>query len=144
MGNQDVIIRVDGRERGKIIARLESLEGVQLEIEDMEHGDYILPNGVVVERKSATDFILSVVDEEIWAHAEALAHTFPKVVYIIEGDPYVARFHQKALDVHRAFARLILEYNVAVIPSSDADNTAMMIFLLAQGPLSYRGPSGRS
>ncbi|MHB1513884.1 MAG: ERCC4 domain-containing protein [Acidiferrobacter sp.] len=142
MSNQELIIRVDARERGKIIARLESLEGVKLEIEDLEHGDYILPNGVVVERKSATDFILSVVDEGVWAHVEALAQTFHKVVYIIEGDPYVARFHQKALDVHRAFARMILEYNVAVIPSSDADNTAMMVFLLAQGELSRNGPSG--
>ncbi len=123
-------IKADRRERGRILKRLEEAEGVQLEMVDLEFGDYLLPNEIVVERKSATDFILSVVDEGLWVNIENLERLHARIVYIIEGDPYVARFHQKALDVHRAFARMVVQHNISVLPSADADHSAMLIYLM--------------
>lgn len=131
MENPQVHIRVDSRERGKVIQRLEDIDGVTLELVELEFGDYVLPAGVVIERKSATDFILSVVDGGLWTNIGGLQRHFRRVIYLIEGDPYVARFHQKALDVHRAFARMAIAYNITVLPSSDADNSGMMIYLIA-------------
>jgi len=130
MGVAELRIRVDHRERGKILKHLEEAEGVRLEMAELEFGDYVLPNNVVVERKSATDFILSVVDEGLWVNIQGLEQTYSRIVYIIEGDPYVARFHQKALDVHRAFARMVIKHGIAVLPSADADHTAMLIYLM--------------
>ncbi len=123
-------IQADRRERGRILKRLEEAEGVQLEMVDLEFGDYLLPNKIVVERKSATDFILSVVDEGLWVNIEHLERLYARIVYIIEGDPYVARFHQKALDVHRAFARMVVQHNISVLPSADPDHSAMLIYLM--------------
>lgn len=131
MDHPQVSIRVDRRERGKIIQRLEDIGGVTLEVADLEFGDYILPHEVAIERKSATDFILSVVDGGLWTNIEGLKCHFRRILYLIEGDPYVARFHQKALDVHRAFARMVMVHNITILPSADADNSAMMIYLLA-------------
>lgn len=123
-------IKVDRRERGRILKRLEEAEGVQLEMVDLEFGDYLLPNNIVVERKSATDFILSVVDEGLWVNIDNLERVYARIVYIVEGDPYVARFHQKALDVHRAFARMAVQHDISVLPSADADHSAMLIYLM--------------
>ena len=85
MSTPELNIRVDTRERGKIIQRLEGMEGVHLAFEEMDVGDYILPNDMAIERKSATDFILSVVDKTIWDKVAKLKSQHEQVVYIIEG-----------------------------------------------------------
>ncbi|WP_018139912.1 ERCC4 domain-containing protein [Thioalkalivibrio sp. ALJ7] len=130
MENVHLPIRVDNREQGKIIQRIERLEGVELEFTDLDVGDYELPNGVVVERKSATDMVLSVVDQTLWENAAKLKANHDQVVYIVEGDLYEPRFHQQALDIHRALAHLTIALGVSVLPSPDADNSGMLIYLL--------------
>jgi ERCC4-type nuclease len=123
-------IRVDTREKGRIISRLEGLAGVTLEYVEMDLGDYLLPGDFVIERKSATDLILSVVDRSLWDKVAKLKSQYERVAYIIEGDLYTARFHQQALDIHRALAAMVVGYGVSVLPSPDADNSGMLIYLL--------------
>nr|WP_296750918.1 ERCC4 domain-containing protein [Thioalkalivibrio sp.] len=123
-------IRVDTRERGRIITRLEGLPGVTLESVEMDLGDYLLPGDLIVERKSATDLILSVVDRSLWDKVAKLRSQHERVVYIVEGDLYTARFHQQALDIHRALAMMVVTHGVTVLPSPDADNSGMLIYLL--------------
>ncbi|MFW5452153.1 ERCC4 domain-containing protein [Thioalkalivibrio sulfidiphilus] len=133
-------IQVDNREKGRIIKRLEGIEGVSLEFVDMELGDYLLPGDLVIERKSATDLILSVVDQSLWAKVAKLKSQHAQVAYIIEGDLYSARFHQQALDIHRALAMMVVGHGVSILPSPDADNSGMLIYLMglasAQGAAS--------
>ena len=138
MDTQELHIKVDTRERGKIIQRLEGLEGVRLESVEMDLGDYLLPGDVIVERKSATDLILSVVDKSLWDKVAKLKSQHERVVYIVEGDLYTARFHQQALDVHRALSMMVIEHGVSVLPSPDADNSGMLVYLL--GLTSLKGP----
>lgn len=128
-------LRVDTRERGTIISRLEQNEGVSLEFVELEVGDYILPNGVAIERKSATDLILSVVDGSLWEKVDKLKQVSTKVIYIVEGDLYTARFHQQALDIHRALAHMVIRQNIAVLPSSDPGNSAMLVYLMGLAAL---------
>ena len=135
MSTPEFTIRVDTRERGKIIKSLEAIEGLNLAFEEMEVGDYILPNGVAIERKSSTDLILSVVDKSIWGKVAKLREQYAKVIYIIEGDLYTARFHQQPMDIHRALAHMVIAHDVAVLPSPDAENSAMMVYLLALAAL---------
>ena len=63
--NKPVRILADTGEKGKIIKKLEAIPGVTLDFEPLDLGDYILGEGVAVERKSATDFILSIVDKSL-------------------------------------------------------------------------------
>jgi ERCC4-type nuclease len=123
-------VRVDTRERGRIINRLEALPGVTLEWVEMDLGDYLLPGDLIIERKSATDLILSVVDRSLWDKVAKLRSQHERVVYIVEGDLYTARFHQQALDIHRALATMVVTHGVTLLPSPDADNSGMLIYLL--------------
>lgn len=126
-----VTVTVDTREKGRIIQRLEELDSITLKFEELDVGDYLLPNGAVIERKSATDLILSIVDHSLNDKIARLKSNYEKPIYIIEGDMYTARFHQKALDIHRALAHMTLTLGVPVLPSPDADNSAMLIYLMA-------------
>lgn len=138
MNTPQLHIRVDTREKGKIIQRLEGLEGVSLEFVEMDLGDYLLPGDVIVERKSATDLILSVVDKSLWAKVAKLRSQHERVVYIVEGDLYTARFHQQALDVHRALSMMVIDHGVSILPCPDADNSGMLVYLL--GLAALQGP----
>lgn len=138
MSATPLLIRVDSRERGRILDRLRELSGVTLETVELELGDYLLPGGLIIERKSATDLILSVVDQSLWEKVAKLKTQYERVVYIIEGDLYTARFHQQALDIHRALAAMTVHYEVPVLPSPDADHSGMLIYLMGLG--SQAGP----
>lgn len=128
---QDVHIVADARERGKIVKALEALPGVTLETRELDCGDYVLGDGVVVERKSATDFILSIVDKSLPEKVGKLKAQYARPVYIVEGDLFNMRFHQKAFDVHGALAYLGVSQRVPVVSSPDADQSAMLIYLMA-------------
>jgi len=130
MSEPQLQIRVDTRERGKIIQRLEGIEGLEMAFEEMDVGDYVLPGDLVVERKSGTDLILSVIDQSLWDKVAKLKSQHEQVVYIVEGDLFTARFHQQALDVHRALAHMIAVQGVSLVPSPDAENSAMLIYLM--------------
>lgn len=124
----------DLRERGKIIKTLEQIPGVSVEAQALDCGDYVLGNGVVVERKSATDFILSVVDGSLVDKATKLKAGYERPVYIVESgerDLFVPRFHQKAFDVHTALAYLSVLHRIPVLTSPDAEHTAMLIYFMA-------------
>ena len=138
MATPQLHIQVDTREKGKIIKRLEGLEGVTLEFTEMDLGDYLLPGDMIVERKSATDLILSVVDKSLWDKVAKLKSQHEHVVYIVEGDLYTARFHQQALDVHRALSMMVVDHGVSILPSPDADNSGMLVYLL--GMTALKGP----
>jgi len=138
-----VTIRVDTNQRGKIIRRLEDIEDAQLEFGDLDRGDYELPTGVRVARKSATDLILGVVEKTLWDEVAALRSEAERVVYVIEGDLYTARFHQQPLDVHRALSHMIIVQGAWVLPSPDAEHSGMLIYLLARAAQDGGAPFDR-
>lgn len=143
MNVPELHIRVDTREKGRIISRLEGLTGVTLEYVEMDLGDYLLPGDVIVERKSATDLILSVVDRSLWDKVAKLKSQHEHVVYIVEGDLYTARFHQQALDIHRALAAMVVGYGVSILPSPDAENSGMLVYLLGLAAAEGAGATER-
>ena len=136
-----VRIVVDTRERGKIISKLEALPGVSLEFAEQESGDYLLGNGVVIERKSATDFILSIVDRTLVEKVEKIKALYPKPIFIVEGDMFAMRFHQKAFDVHMALSYMAVVQNIPVLTSPDAEQSAMLIYLMARDAQHVLPPS---
>jgi ERCC4-type nuclease len=126
-----VDITVDTRERGRIVKALEALPGVRLDFAELDCGDYLLANGVAIERKSSTDFILSIVDRSLFEKVARLKARYARPLYIVEGDMFTMRFHQKAFDVHTALAYLSVTHQVPVVNSPDVEQTAMLIYLMA-------------
>jgi len=78
--NSDII--VDDREPLELYKRLEKKVGrfrkksnLQVEIsrDRIEIGDYLLPNGICIERKSFNDLILSIISGRIWEQIKAIS-----------------------------------------------------------------------
>lgn len=71
-------------ERSGVPAHLAEL-GVSVRLEHLEVGDYVLPGDVVVERKTARDFVSSLIDGRLFEQASNLASASQNPTIVVEG-----------------------------------------------------------
>lgn len=120
-------IIVDSREsRSNMTALLENL-GITVEQQELEFGDYILAEGLAVERKTATDFILSIMDKRIMSQAPLLKQTYARPFIIVEGDLFNTRSGIEPAALMGAISWLTVLVGIQVIHTRDASHTAMLM-----------------
>lgn len=79
-------IRVDDREDARTVTHvLCETYGYALEHCRLELGDYQLPGGTVLERKTLPDFALSIVDGRLFSQAYRLVTSQARCIMILEG-----------------------------------------------------------
>ena len=124
-------IFVDARER-EMAKLLESL-GLEVTVKNLEVGDYVVSDRVAIERKTATDFVASIIDPQrnLFRQIADLARTYDRPVLILEGrDLYTTQMN--AGSIRGALASVAVDYGVPIIPTEDQNETASVIALLAR------------
>jgi ERCC4-type nuclease len=81
-------IKADSREHISEIPRILERMGVKVETVDLYAGDYILGPDICCERKSASDFAMSIFDRRLFSQVVLLKAEFSRPLFIIEGDVY--------------------------------------------------------
>ena len=122
-------IFVDSRER-EMAKLLESL-GLLVTVKNLEVGDYVISDRVAVERKTAHDFVASIIDPErnLFRQIADLARTYDRPVLILEGrDLYTTQMN--AGSIRGAMISVAVDYGVPIIPTEDKNETASVIALL--------------
>jgi ERCC4-related helicase len=125
-------IMVDDRETSsKVAERLSSL-GARLSIRRLPFGDYAIGDRVVIERKSARDFVNTLVERDLFGQLSGLASHALRPVLIIEGgDIYTQRdIHQNAL--RGTLAAITVDMGIALLFTRDEEDTAQMLLVLAR------------
>lgn len=138
-----VTIKADHRERSSgILERLAAMPGVTVEVSALEIGDYHVHPSLVVERKSAGDFLASILDRRLFEQAKHLRESGARAVILIEGNPYTdRRLHENA--VVGALSYLVAIEEFSVIPTAHPAHTAFTLHrmaLHAQHGLGYTLP----
>lgn len=128
---QSAHIIADKAQEGRLGERVGQIQGATVAYEPLDAGDYILSDAVVVDYKSGTDFILAVVEQELFETANRLKAHYPKPVFLVEGDYFTHRFHQTPFDVHWAISYLTTVLDIPVLYSPEAEHSAMFIYALA-------------
>ncbi len=131
MSEAQTTVVADEKQKGKALQQMEKL-GARIELRKLEHGDYLLSEEAVVAVKSGTDFILNVVDGSLLDNINRLRAEFERVILIVEGDYFTARFHQTAFDVHKGIAKLTILQQVPILYSPGPEHTGALIFHLAE------------
>ncbi len=127
-----VHIIVDSREFNSGIAlRLAKLPGVTTEQQELSSGDYIIAEGCAVERKSAHDFIVSIMDGRIFDQVARMKIEYQEVIVLIEGNPYDTRSAMQPEAIDGALSWLSLLAGVSVIQSPDVQSTHRLIMRMA-------------
>ena len=125
------LVIVDPRERS--LARMLESMGVGVTLRVLEVGDYVVSDRVGIERKTADDFVDSLVGAErnIFAQLKDLARSYERPILILEGrDLYARQVHPNA--IRGALASIAVDFGVAIIPTADEDETVSVIAAIAR------------
>lgn len=108
-----------------------NFKGLSLQMAELDSGDYDLGGGVVVERKSATDFTLAIMDKRLVSEVGKLKSSYDQVIYIVEGDIYGGRFHTDPVVIRDAISWLTVMQGIPLVPSPSEGFTAEILFTMA-------------
>uniref|UniRef100_A0A7C2ZRD8 ERCC4 domain-containing protein n=1 Tax=Ignisphaera aggregans TaxID=334771 RepID=A0A7C2ZRD8_9CREN len=96
-------------------------------------GDYVIDNSVGIERKTANDYINSLVDGRLFDQLSRLKEVYEKALLIVEGNLYRAL---RSRGIHRnavlgAIITLSLDLDIHIIYTKDEEETAEVIKRIA-------------
>jgi Fanconi anemia group M protein len=131
--NKIIKIYADTREaRSGVIKALQAMENVQVTVVELPCGDYILSPEVAVERKSATDFVNSVMSGHIFEQVARMKIDYIRPMVLIEGDPIRTRSAIKPEAVAGAMSSLMTIQLISLVSVADVNETAIMIATMAR------------
>ncbi len=125
------LVYVDSRER-TMAKRLEAL-GIGIVLKVLEVGDYVISDRVAIERKTAADFVDSLVgaDRDLFRQVGDLTRTYERPLLILEGrDLYARQVHPNA--IRGALVSIAVDFGISIIPTEDEEETASVIALIAR------------
>lgn len=128
----EVQIYCDMREsRSGIIEQLQKL-GVKVQVGELETGDYVLSGELVVERKTAVDFIASVLDGRLFNQVGKMRLNFSRPVFLIEGDVYQTRSAIAREAIDGALSFLVAIEGCTVLYVKDSNAAAGLLYRMAK------------
>ena len=128
--NQELVVYVDTREgNSKVIRALDTI-GVKVKVNTMAVADYQVSEEVAIERKTAKDFVDSIVDKRLFKQARMMMEEFKKPIMILEGDDFYSGFINPNA-IRGAMTSIALDYGISIIPTRTAEDTAAMIKRIA-------------
>lgn len=124
------VVFADTREgNSKVIRHLSEME-IDVKVQAMAVGDYQVSDEVVIERKTAKDFVNSIVDKRLFKQARSLMEEFKRPLIILEGDDlYNGMINPNA--IRGSIASIALDFGISIIPTRNAQDTAAMIKRIA-------------
>jgi DNA excision repair protein ERCC-4 len=131
-------IYADVREEASGIPSMLESMGVIVLRDQLDVGDYVLPGGVVVERKTGEDYVNSLFDGRLFDQVSRMAEVYDSIVLVVEGSLpswYRDRFKQ----LYSALAQIIAGFNISVVHTMDPLSTAIFIEALARKSVESRG-----
>ena len=129
-----VSITVDDRERAAgVLEALQVMDDVLVSIGRLSLGDYVVENGLLVERKTVLDLGLSILDGRLFRQAGRLARAAAmRPCLIVEGA--VEDFDRAAVSrpaLQGAILTVTLLYGLPVLYSNDQGETARLLRIAA-------------
>ncbi|MCC7553862.1 MAG: DEAD/DEAH box helicase [Methanobacteriaceae archaeon] len=126
----EIVVYADSREgNSTVIRNLDSIE-VNVKIKSMVVGDYQVSDDVIIERKTAKDFVDSILDKRLFKQANSLREEFKKPIMILEGDDLYSGFINPNA-IRGSIASIALDFGISIIPTRGPEDTAAMIKRIA-------------
>jgi Fanconi anemia group M protein len=117
-------IIVDSRESRSGLSELLRSRGISVQSEELECADYVLADGLAVERKTAIDFVQSIFDKRIFSQIQVCKRTYARVVVVVEGNPYRTRSAISSSAITGALSWLVICESVSVLQTENLEETA--------------------
>ena len=120
----------DSHESTSGLIQLLTNRGAEVVLEELDCADYVLADGVAVERKTAEDFAGSIIDRRLFVQIALLKDTYEKVFIVVEGDPFDTQSSISQEAVIGALSYISVIERIPVISTRDAPHTAEMLMTM--------------
>ncbi|MDD1677194.1 MAG: helix-hairpin-helix domain-containing protein, partial [Methanomicrobiales archaeon] len=129
--NQPCIVVDDRESSSRVVERLAEL-GMRVDLRRLDAGDYAIGDRILVERKTARDFVTTLIDRDLFGQLRALADASLRPILIIEGgNIYTERnIHPNA--IRGTLAAIVADMGIGVFFTENEGETAEMLQLLAK------------
>ena len=123
---------VDYREKGSAVMKALRNLDVELELQQLAIGDYIVSEEACVEYKRFDDFVDSIADGRLIAQLHQLKK-YPKPLILLEKHEH-AQSHRRVDDaaIHGMLATIAISYGIPVLQSSSPLESARLLVALAR------------
>ena len=132
--HEKVLIYVDTREQQSSVLEELAAKNALIKVQQLEVGDYVLTDQIVVERKTVEDFLNSMLDGRLFDQCLKMSSNYEMPLLLIEGKPedlYSSRnIHKNA--VVGALTTIALHYRLPVLFTRNAEETADFLYVTAK------------
>ncbi|WP_172633886.1 ERCC4 domain-containing protein [Caldisphaera lagunensis] len=127
-------VYADSREEASGVPKILESLGLMVIRRQLEEGDYLIPDNIIIERKSSNDFVKSLFDGRLFEQAKKMSSKYNNIIYIVEGDfrKSLLFYKNREKQIQSALISLVLEYKVKVLWSLDQLSTAEYIESIAR------------
>ena len=126
-------IIIDTRER-KLISLVEkNFPNIEFEVKQLDIADIVITEDVAIERKEGFDFVSSIIDNRLFEQCLRLKETYTTPILILEGlnDEVFENTGMKIASIYGALAKIAYKLGIAIIPTRNLDDTAIVIERIA-------------
>ncbi|MFH0961397.1 MAG: DEAD/DEAH box helicase [archaeon] len=137
-------ILADSREIPSGLVAILKNQNFALEISALSVGDFIISDSIAIERKTALDFVSSIIDGRLFEQAAELSRNFDRPLIILEAENglssvySVRNIHPNA--IRGALVSIALDFGIPIILSSGIEETAAVISVIAKREFSEGNP----
>lgn len=114
---------------------------VTIQWQHLKAGDYYINNEILIERKTATDFVTSIISRRLFHQCSVLVRTHARPLIIVEGDPYATGHKISHQAIHGALISLSVSWQIPVLISNDKEDTVQTMVTAAKQSLQGRNTS---
>jgi DNA excision repair protein ERCC-4 len=127
-----VKIRVDFREKASGIIDLLQEEEVTLEIGKVPYGDYIINEAITIERKTARDFLISIIDGRLFNQLSNLKKHCIHPLLLIEGNPFETDLQFDPLAIKGALVSIQAIWYIPIVSSESIQETKKIFLIMGR------------
>ncbi|MDO5843628.1 MAG: DEAD/DEAH box helicase [Methanocorpusculum sp.] len=128
-------ITIDNRELHSKVAERLSAADAKISLAQLPVGDYAAGSRVLIERKTIQDFVDTLVDRDLFGQIKSLSESSIRPVLIIEGGTIADLYEVRNISqnaVRNTLASIAVDFDVSILFTKDADETAEMIYAFAR------------
>lgn len=107
-------------------------DGVSLLVSSLPAGDYIINETIGIERKSAEDFVQSIIANRLFDQVARLKRSVPRPLLIVEGNPYMTAHKIQDCAIRGAVLSVLVSWQVPVIFSKSREDTVALLLMAAR------------
>ncbi|HRN56687.1 MAG TPA: ERCC4 domain-containing protein [Agriterribacter sp.] len=128
-----ISIQADHREhRSGIPQLLTQSAGVSLLVAALPAGDYIINGTIGIERKTAEDFVRSIICNRLFDQIGRLKRSVPRTLLIVEGNPYATAHEMHPHAIRGALLSVLISWQTPAIFSKSAEDTVAILLTIAR------------